>query len=155
MRQRWVICSLFLFFFSNAHYVDAQTNSAAPFSLNVAVDEVILTFHATDAHGLSINDLRLDELSLLDKGKPPRRILSFQLLRDFPIRAGIVMDTSGSMWEDLPANRAISIKYARSLLRQQTDQAFVMNFGGISRVLQSWSSDPIALAAGIGKITAG
>ena len=136
MRQRWVICSLFsLCFFSRASYRFAD-ELCAPFSLNVVVDEVILTFHATDAHGLSINDLRLDELSLLDKGKPPRRILAFQLLRDFPIRAGIVMDTSGSMSEDLPANRAISIKYARSLLRQQTDQAFVMNFGGISRVLQ-------------------
>ncbi len=156
MRQRWVICSLFLFvLFSHVRRIDSQTNSVAPFSLSVAVDEVILTFHATDAHGLSINDLRLDELSLLDKGKPPRRILAFQLLRDFPIRAGIVMDTSGSMSEDLPANRAISIKYARSLLRQQTDQAFVMNFGRISRVLQPWSSDPTALAAGIGKITAG
>ena len=155
MRQCWVICSLFLFSFLTRIMLISQANSATPFSLSVAVDEVILTFHATDAHGLSINDLRLDELSLLDKGKPPHRVLSFQLLRDFPIRAGIVMDTSASMWADLPANRAISIKYARSLLRQQTDQAFVMNFGGISRVLQPWSSDPIALAAGIGKITAG
>ena len=60
MRQRWVICSLFLFvLFSHVRRIDSQTNSVAPFSLSVAVDEVILTFHATDAHGLSINDLRL------------------------------------------------------------------------------------------------
>jgi Ca-activated chloride channel family protein len=156
MRERWVICSLFLFvLFSRARRIDSQTSPVVPYSLRVSVDEVILTFHANDAHGLSINDLKIDELRLFDNGKPPRRILAFQLLQDFPIRAGIVMDTSASMWEDLPVNRAISLKYARSLLRQQTDQAFVMNFGSVSRILQPWSSDPVALAAGIGKVIAG
>jgi Ca-activated chloride channel family protein len=156
MRERWVICSLFLFvLFSHARRIDSQTNSAVPYSLSVAVDEVVLTFHASDSHGLSINDLKLDELRLSDNGKPPRRILTFQLLQDFPIRAGIVMDASASMWDDLPVTRAISLKYARSLLRQRTDQAFVMNFGSVSRTLQPWSNDPVALAAGIGKVIPG
>ena len=83
---------------------DAQTQaaarqSAAQYSLSVSVDEVSLSFHAADAHGLPVNDLKLGELSLLDNGKPPEKILAFGPLRDFPIRAGILMDTSVSVAE--------------------------------------------------------
>ncbi len=115
----------------------------------VSVDEVSLTFHAADDRGLPINDLKLDELSLLDNGKPPRRILAFQSLQNFPIRAGILMDTSQSMGENLPSDRAISIKYAEQLFRQQTDQAFVMDFDFLSNIAQPWTSDAVALIAGI------
>jgi hypothetical protein len=103
-----------------------------PYSLSVFVDEVSLTFHAADAHGLSINDLKLDELSLLDNGKPPHRILAFQSLQDLPIRAGILVDTSQSMAQNLSSDRATSVKYAQQLFRQQTDQAFVMDFDFLS-----------------------
>jgi Ca-activated chloride channel family protein len=160
MRQPFVICNLLvLTLFAYARRVDSQTDAAsipgtASYGLNVSVDEVSLIFHAADAQGLPINDLKVDELRLLDNGKPPRKMLAFQLLRDSPIRAGILMDTSESMGEFLPGDRAISIKYAQSLLRQQTDQAFVMAFGRQSRVVQSWSSDASALIAGIGRVTA-
>jgi len=161
MRQPWIICSLLILtLFAHARYTDSQTNaaeaqSATPYRLSVSVDEVILTFHVADSHGLPINDLKLDELSLVDNSKPPRRILTFQLLQDFPIRAGILIDTSESMEKNLPGNRAISIQYAQRLLRQQTDQAFVMDFGHVSRILQPWTSDAAALTAGIRRITAG
>jgi Ca-activated chloride channel homolog len=154
MHQPWISCSLFIvLLFAQVLRTDsaATTQSASSYSLQVSVDEVILNFHAADAHGLPINDLKLDELNLRDTGKPPRKILAFELLQDFPIRAGILMDTSSSMREHLAANRAISIKYAQSLLRQQTDQAFVMNFGKVSNVVQPWTNNPILLTAGIRK----
>jgi hypothetical protein len=46
------------------------------------VDEVSLTFHAADAHGLPVNDLKLDELRVLDNGRSPRRIVAFHSLRE-------------------------------------------------------------------------
>jgi Ca-activated chloride channel family protein len=161
MHRPWLVCSLLIFtFFALARRADSQTNAAAaqstaPYSLSVSVDEVSLTFHAADAHGLPVNNLKLDELNLLDNGKPPRRILAFDFLQDYPIRAGILMDTSESMEEHLPGNRAISIKYAQRLLRQATDQAFVMDFGYSSKITQPWTSDPIALTAGVQRVTAG
>ena len=159
MRQSSIVCSLVILTLSvHLRRAGPQTNAAAvpsapTYGLNVAVDEVSLTFHAADVHGLPINDLKLDELSLLDNGKPPRRILAFQLLQDFPIRAGILMDTSESMEDSLPSNGAIASKYVQSLLRQQTDQAFVMDFGKQWIVMQPWSSDARALTTGIRKIT--
>ena len=139
---------------------DAQTSpvsnqNSSSYKLSVTVDEVTLTFHAADIHGLPVNDLKLSELRLLDNGKPPRRILTFDSLQDFPIRAGILMDTSQSMEEHLSGNRAIAIQYAQRLLRQQTDQAFVMDFGYVSRTLQPWTGDPVSLTYGIRRVTAG
>lgn len=161
MRQPSIVCSLLILtLFVPARRAGSQTDAspaqgATTYRLSVAVDEVSITFHAADAHGLPINDLKLDELNLTDNGKPPRRILSFQSQQDFPIRAGILMDTSESMAERLPGNRAISIEYAQRLLRQQTDQAFVMNFGYSSNTTQPWTSDPVALAAGVHRVIAG
>jgi Ca-activated chloride channel homolog len=118
-------------------------------TVSVAVNEVSLTFHAEDAQGLPVNDLKVDELSLLDNGMAPGKILAFKLMQNSPIRAGILIDTSESMERGLPSNRAISIEYAQKLLRQQTDQAFVMDFGRLSNVIQPWTTDPNILIAGI------
>jgi Ca-activated chloride channel family protein len=112
-----IVCSLFtLALLCWAHRADAQINSTQsepPYRLSVSVDEVTLTFHAADAHGLPFNDLKLSELKVLDNDKPPRRILAFNSLQDFPIRAGILIDTSESMEEHLSSNRAIAIQYAQ------------------------------------------
>jgi VWFA-related protein len=161
MRSFWTACGLSMLAVcalavcALAVCAGAQSmgSQAAPYSLSVSVDEVSLSFHASDAHGLPVNDLKLDELSLLDNGQPPQRILAFGSLRDFPIRAGIVMDTSESMDGYLPRNRAISVEYAQRLLRQQSDEAFVMDFEAQSRVTQPWTSNTALLTAGIGSFT--
>ncbi|HMF64430.1 MAG TPA: VWA domain-containing protein [Edaphobacter sp.] len=124
-----------------------RNTGSQTYNLKVAVDEVEITFHATDAHGLPVNDLRLDELRLLDNGHPPRRTVLFESLRDLPIRAGILIDTSSSMQQNRPADQAIAIAYAQRILDQKTDQAFVMSFGQRSQMRQTWSSNPTALTA--------
>jgi Ca-activated chloride channel homolog len=159
MRQPIISGLVILALLVQARQLDAQTGGASntgPYSLTIAVDEVSLTFHAADAHGLPVNDLKLDELTLWDNGRPPHKILAFQSLENFPIRAGILMDTSQSMEASFPRDRAISIRYAQQILRQQTDQAFVMDFGYVSKIVQPWTSDPSALTAGIrdGRVTA-
>jgi Ca-activated chloride channel family protein len=153
----WISKSLFVMvLLCHTVRIDSQTNPAAaqnpaPYSLSVSVDEVVLNFHASDVHGLSINDLKLDELNLLDNGKPPAKILAFQPLQNLPIRAGILMDTSDSLYPSLPADRAISTKYMQRMLRQQTDQAFIMDFAALSEVVQPWTSDTNALTAAVHK----
>jgi Ca-activated chloride channel homolog len=157
IRRPLIISGLLLLaFFTHPHRIDSQTSlsapqSATPYGLSISVDEVVLTFHALDAHGLAINDLKLDEMGLLDNGTSPRKILAFESLQNLPIRAGILMDTSDSLYPSLPANRAISIKYLQRMLRQQTDQAFVMDFAALSQVVQPWTNDMNALTAAIHK----
>jgi len=126
-----------------------------PYRLNVSVDEVILTFHAADAHGLPVNDLTLSDLTLLDNGIPPAKILDFQLQQNFPIRAGILIDTSGSMSSHRYRDQSIATDYAQQLLRQQTDQAFVLNFDRTSHLIQPWTSNPATLTTAIHNTTRG
>jgi len=133
----------------------SAVQSAESYRFSLPVDEINLTFHAVDAHGLPVYDLKLNELKLLDNGKPPWRILDFRMLEDSPIRAGILMDTSESMTKNLAADRAIALKYAQRLLRRQTDQAFVLAFGYISALTQTWTGDPNALSAGVRSVTEG
>lgn len=125
-----------------------------PYTLTVPVDEVSLTFHASDFHGVPIEDLTLDDLRLMDDGKRQRRILSFESYRNLPIRAGILFDTSRSMLGDLKRNQEITNLYATHLLRKETDKAFVMRFDFDAQVRQDWTNDSAALAASLRTIAA-
>jgi VWFA-related protein len=49
----------------------------------------------------------------------------------------------------------VALKFAQSLLRQQWDQAFVMAFGYISMVTQTWTGDSSALSAGVHSVIEG
>jgi VWFA-related protein len=148
----WIVWSLLSL--TQSQGVGPQT-SAPAFRLRVAVDEVVFTFHASDSHGLPVDDLTLNDVKLFDNGALPAKIVDFQLLQDFPIRAAILVDTSESMGGALSVSRAIAIKYARQMFRRQTDQAFVMDFGRLSRIVQPWTNDSNVLAAGINRIAAG
>jgi len=161
MLQKLTVSSLLILaMFAFARRGDSQTSPSAiaaeePYRFSLHVDEINFTFNAADAHGLPINDLKLSELKLLDNGHPPHRVLDFHVLQDCPIRAGILMDTSESMAKNLPRDRAVALKYAQSLLRQQNDQAFVMAFGYISTVTQTWTGNSGALSAGVRSVIEG
>jgi VWFA-related protein len=152
------VCAAILVAFCAARWAHGQTSAGSteqlpPFKLSV--DEVSLRFHASGADGLAVNDLKLDELSLLDNGSPPRRIVAFSPLQNLPIRAGILLDTSASMAAHLGVDRAVSIEFAQRVLRQRNDQAFVMEFGYISNIAQTWTSDTSALTRSIGQAVTG
>ena len=129
----------------------AETGSQtpAPFSMKVDINEVELTLHAEDSTGAPIKDLRVEELRVLDNGAPPRRILAFRAMRDLPIRAAILVDTSTSMAPSLDAIHAIANTYAQRVLERTTDRALVMSFNKRLQMRQAWSNDPSALTRAI------
>lgn len=139
---------------------DAQTSSrggqdTGAYKLELPVDEVVLTFHATDADGLPVNDLKASELRLRDNGGPPHRIVAFESLQDRPVRAEILIDTSESMARELPRAKLIAERYAQELFRQKTDQAAVMDFAFASEIAQQWVSDPVVLERSIANVKPG
>jgi VWFA-related protein len=125
-----------------------------PYTLNVAVDEVGLTFHAADFHGIPMDDLKLTDLRILDNGKHPRQIVSFEVHQNLPVRFGVLMDTSRSMLGYLRRNQAIANEYVTQLLHKQTDRAFIMRFDSESKVVQDWTGDNDALTASLHNIAA-
>jgi Ca-activated chloride channel homolog len=160
MRRHWIIGILLILALVCPRYAASQSDSndaqsAVTYGFRVSVDEVDLTFHVAGVHGQPINDLKLDELRVYDNEKPPGKILAFYSSQDEPIRAGILMDTSESMAGRVMRDRTIAIKYAQRFVRQQTDKAFVMDFGYVSKITQTWTGDPSALIAGIRNVIPG
>src|SRR5580698_5678007 len=127
--------------FSLAPIETAQTQIAAAdsYTLNVAVDEVSVTFHAADFHGIPMDDLKLEDLRVLDNGKRPRKLVSLEAHKNLPVRFGILVDTSRSMLGYLRRNQAIANEYLTQLLHKETDRAFLMRFDSDSKVLQDWT----------------
>jgi Ca-activated chloride channel homolog len=146
MRRLFLLCGLMLLI--TRHCATQQTPT---YNMTVKVDEITLTFHASDLHGQPVTNLRLEDLRLLDNGQPPNKILSFQLSEDRPIRAGILLDTSESMTAESASSRDLAIRYAQHMLRQTRDEAFVMKFAFQSDIAQPWTSNPTALVSGINR----
>lgn len=140
---------------SNAQGAGNADPGSQAFSLRLSVDEVVLTFDVADLHGLPISDLKREEIRLFDNGAAPRRIVSFDSLLDRPVRAGILIDTSGSMQQALPENKVIAEEYAQRLFRQTSDQAFVMDFGYSSEFAQTWTGEPQLLSQSIRNVRQG
>ena len=149
--NRWIACGVWAAASVAGGSVIAQsTDSAKPempaYKLRVKVDEVVITFHAADANGRAVNDLKLDELRLLEDGGTTGTIVGLQSRQDLPIRAGLLLDTSTSMQGHRVQDRLIAMDYARKVLRQTTDEAFVMDFGHSVTLMQPWTHDREALA---------
>ena len=163
MRQLSILCGPLLFaLLACTHHADSQTDpitppSPAAYRLNVSVDEVLLYLprsRCSRSSPSSDPSTRRGQ-NFLDNGKPPAKVLAFELLHDVPIRAGILIDTSESMRNHISGNRETANQYAQQIVPQQTDQVFVADFVRRARILQSWSDDGAALTAAIGKVSGG
>jgi Ca-activated chloride channel homolog len=134
----------------------AQTAKAPstdkPYVINVSVDEVSLTFHAADFHGIPIDDLNQSDLRLRDNGKPPKHIVFFARYKNLPVRIGVLMDTSRSMLGYIRHNRFVASEYLEQLFKTQDDSGFLMRFDSQSKILQDWTRDRILLASGLSTI---
>lgn len=156
--KRWIVgCVWMAAVAMSAHAVAQSADDAKlpTYKLRVKVDEVTITFHAQDAQGRPVNDLKLDELRLLEDGGAVGRISSLEARLDLPIRAGLLLDTSVSVQGNRVRDRLIAMDYARKVLRQKTDEAFVMDFGRSVSLMQPWTHDGEALALAAREISAG
>ena len=153
----WSLCSAFLFFGWNtcAQNASSTDRSQPDYKLRLAVDEVVLTFHAVDNHGLPIGDLKPAEVRLLDDGSPPHRIISFDSIVDRPIRAAILLDTSESMQQSVSASKRIAQRFAEHMFRQKSDQAIVIDFAYTSNTFAQWTADPNSLFQNIQNVRLG
>ncbi|UWZ84316.1 VWA domain-containing protein [Occallatibacter riparius] len=135
----------------------AQTGSTSDrgYTMTLPVDEVALTFHASAAHGQPVNDIRADEIKVLDNGTAPGRIIAFNALLDRPLRAAILLDTSESMERALPRTRDTASRFAGEVFRPGTDQGYVTQFGYSSVVVRPWTGDSAAIVRSIQGIHVG
>jgi Ca-activated chloride channel family protein len=125
-----------------------QPSPSSPYTLRIPVDEISLTFHASDVHGTPLTHLTRADLALTDNGQRQDHIVMLQSFEDLPIRAGFLFDTSASMMGQVDFNGSIIRTYASQLLRKGYDRAFVEQFDTDTFIRQDWTDNDRAIAAG-------
>lgn len=123
-----------------------------PYTLRIPVDEISLTFHASDASGTPLTHLTRSDIALSDNGKAQSRIVLLQSFQGLPIRAGFLFDISASMLGEVEFNRSVIRTYASRLLRKGYDRAFVELFDTEPLVTQGWTDDDTLIATGAAKV---
>ena len=113
------------------------------------VDEVKITFHASDEKGDPLEHLKKDNVQLFDNGKPQSRTVAFREYDDLPIRVGFLLDNSPSMQTQLDRSQGIASQLIKEFFRPQSDRAFAMGFGVNTRLSQDWTEDAGSLSQGI------
>ncbi len=118
---------------------DIQLVDAPRFGSSVEVTAVELPVTALDRSGRPVEDLRPEELRVLEDGVP-QTLSQVTLHRDLPVRLGIVVDSSGSMERSLAAVQRVVMGFLRDLLRPR-DRAFVVSFSDRVDLLTGFTAD--------------
>lgn len=129
-------------------WVQAGTEAPPPvFSTNVQVVNLFAVMH--DAVGQIRNDLTKDDFELRVDGKP-QTITYFSQQTNLPLTLGVLVDTSASMLRVLDEERTAASKFLKQVLREHTDQAFLVGFDRNVRLLQGLTSSRRKLLSGLG-----
>jgi VWFA-related protein len=118
-------------------------------TIRATVQEVNLVFTARDKRGRFKKNLSLSDFAILDDGKPPAAVRSFRGETDLPIRAGLVLDVSGSITSRFKFEQEAAIKFFNDVVRPKTDQAFVVAFDSVPTLTQDFTDNQELLAKGV------
>ena len=108
-----------------AQKLPAAQSDGATFSSEVKVVNVLATVRAKN--GEFIRNLSKDDFSLSENGHP-QTIRYFSKQTDLALTIGLAVDTSLSQEKVLDAERSASFRFLDQVLRDNVDQAFIMQF---------------------------
>jgi VWFA-related protein len=97
----------------------------ATFKAGIKVVNVLATVRTKK--GEIIRNLEKDDFSLAENGHP-QTIRYFARQSDLPITIGLMVDTSMSQRRVMESERAASFRFLEQVLRDATDQVFIMQF---------------------------
>jgi VWFA-related protein len=120
------------------------------FSADVTVVTVLATVH--DREGHIAKNLTRDDFVLLEDGVP-QTIGYFSRESDLPLTIGLLVDTSRSQTGVLEPERRASYTFLDKVLRENTDQALVVQFDTKVKVLQGLTYSRKDLAAALDRLT--
>jgi Ca-activated chloride channel homolog len=120
-------------------------------SFSSAVDMVKLNVSVTDLKGFCVTGLGAGDFAILEDGVAQR--LSLFTRERLPISLAVLIDSSLSMEDSLPAVKTAALRLLRAL--HASDQAEVVEFNQHFAVRQDFTSDQALLEAALQGIRAG
>jgi Ca-activated chloride channel family protein len=157
MRWKLVLLGFFAFYQKgSAQHPVVQTKAVENHveqTLSVSVDRVNVLFTVAKG-GRLVTGLKKDDFVVLEDGKP-QTISNFGKEGNLPLNIGLLIDTSGSVWNKLRFEREAAIKFFYSILRPAQDKAFVMAFDTKASILQDYTDKPDVLKHSMEHMIAG
>jgi len=96
-------------------------------AVRLGTDLVNLTFSAVDRNNRIIGDIRQEEVTVLEDGRP-QQLFTFKRETTLPINIAILMDLSGSQEYTFPQEKSAAGEFLRSILRPGKDSAAILTF---------------------------
>lgn len=128
----------------------------APDIDTVEVDFVELYTTVSDNKGRPVEDLAEKDFTVLEDGVP-QEVRRFEMVRDLPIYAGILLDTSSSMGErdgrKLDEAVAAGLRFFETVI-QPKDRAAVFTFNDTASLAVRFTNQIDVLSAGLNGLTA-
>jgi Ca-activated chloride channel homolog len=123
-------------------------------TLSVSVDRVNVPFTVAAKNGKLVTNLTKDDFTVFEDDKP-QNISNFSREIDLPLNIGLLIDTSGSVWNKLRFEREAAAKFFYSTLRRGRDKGFVMTFDSSAVLLQDYTDNPALLEHAVEHMIAG
>jgi Ca-activated chloride channel family protein len=115
------------------------------FSESIEVNVVELPVSVVDAAGAPVADLKREDFTVLENGKP-EKITSFNFASNLPISAGLLIDHSGSMDKRMEPTKKAASEFLRRIIKSG-DRAFVGAFAFDPTKVAPFVSDVASLEA--------
>jgi VWFA-related protein len=162
MKTRLLVCLVGVVSFAGLLY--AQGSSAVPQGaqnprIDVNVLSVPLMVLVTDSKGKLITNLTRDDFKVYEDDKL-QTIRNYTRETDLPLSIALLVDSSGSVIEQIKFEQAAAIDFFFNTMKRRKDRGTVIGFDSVPRVLSNDTSDgftdePERLADAVRKIKAG
>jgi Ca-activated chloride channel family protein len=119
---------------------------------DVEVDLVELYTSVVDRKGRPVQGIERGEITVKEDGIP-QQVNRFEVVRDLPIYAGVLLDTSASMAEELSDAVQGALRFFESVITPK-DRAAVITFSDKPTLAARFTGDPEVLAGGVANLTA-
>lgn len=118
--------------------------------IRVDVQLVNITFTVRNKQGGLVGNLTKDDFQVYEDGKP-QQITRFQRDNDLPLTIGLLVDTSGSMYNVIGTGKRAASEFFRKVLRQK-DLAFLITFASELELMQDLTSSVNLLEKSISQV---
>jgi Ca-activated chloride channel family protein len=108
-------------------------------AVRLGTELVNLMFSAVDNNNRIISDIRQEEITVLEDGRP-QQIFTFKRETTLPINIAILMDLSGSQEYTFPQERMAAGEFLRSIIRPGKDSASILTFQDDVELVQGLTS---------------
>lgn len=120
-------------------------------TIKIGTQLVNILFSVQDKQNRYINDIKQEEVEVLENGQP-QQIFAFKKELDLPLTMAILVDVSGSEQYTLPLLKDAGGRFVDSVIRFGQDTAAVIKFEGEPTIMQDLTSNPARVRRGLDQI---